>query len=162
MNSRAGEFDIAIPGLEFVFEGRGSLGEPLIIGETHEGLRRIIPILEGSFEGPHLRGSFVPQGAADWQFLRPDDVTQAEATYALRTDDDVLIQVSNFGLRHGPEAVMQRLAGGEDVDPSEYYFRTAMRLTAPRGKYDWLNRNIFIGSGARFAAGIRLKVYRVT
>lgn len=162
MNDKTDEHALAAPGLEFVFEGKGRLGEPLIIGETHEGYRRIIPILEGTFEGPHLRGSFVPQGAADWQFQRPDQVTQAEATYALRTDDDVLIQVCNFGLRHGPEAVMQRLAAGEEVDPSEYYFRTAMRLTAPRGKYDWLNRNIFVSSGARFAAGIVLRVYRVT
>ncbi len=150
------------PGLEFVFEAKGRLAQPLIIGETHEGMRRIIPILEGTFDGPHIRGTIVPDGAADWQFTRRDGVTQAEATYALRTDDDVLIQVYNFGLRHGPDEVMQRLKAGEDVNPAEYYFRTALRMIAPAGGYDWLNRYIFISTGARFHEGIHLQVYRVT
>ncbi len=36
-----------------------------------------------------------------------------EAQYLLRTDDGVTIQVNNRGMRHGPEAVMRRLAAGE-------------------------------------------------
>lgn len=149
------------PELEFVFELNGKLAPPLIMGETYEGVRRVIPILEGRFEGPRIRGSIVPEGAADWQYTRHDNVTQAEATYALRTDDGVLIQVDNYGLRHGPDEAIQRLAAGEEVDPAEYYFRTAMRLTAPSGTYEWLNKYVFISTGARRADGIRLRVYRV-
>ena len=149
------------PALEFVFELQGRLAAPLIIGATHEGTRRIIPILEGTFEGPDIRGTLVADGAADWQFTRPDNVTQAEAAYALRTHDGVLIQVNNYGLRHGPEPVMQRLAAGEEVDPAEYYFRTVPRFTAPAGPYDWLNRSIFLCSGGRYPDAIRLRVYRV-
>ena len=153
--------DIIEPELELVFEAQGKLAAPMIIGETYEGVRRIIPILEGSFEGPNIRGTIVSTGAADWQFTRNDKVTQAEATYALRTDDDVLIQVQNYGLRHGPDAVMERLAAGQEVDPAEYYFRTSPRFTAPSGKYDWLNKSIFLCSGARYPHGIRLMFYRV-
>jgi hypothetical protein len=149
------------PTLELVFTAEGKLGAPISIGPTFEGPRRIIPILEGSFEGPGIRGTFEPTGAADWQYTRGDGVTQAEATYAIRTDDGVLIQVQNFGLRHGPDAVMQRLAAGEDVDPAEYYFRTNPRFKAPEGKYEWLNRYIFIASGARYHAGIKLWFYIV-
>lgn len=150
------------PELELVFEAAGKLGVPIQMGETHQGARRIIPILEGTFEGPDIRGRIMPEGAADWQFTRADGVTQAEATYALKTDDGVIIMVQNFGLRRGPDAVMQRLAAGEEVDPAEYYFRTNPRFIAPAGRYDWLNKSIFVCSGARYAAGIRLWFYRVT
>ncbi len=153
--------DIIKPELEFVFEAKGRLATPTIIGSTYEGVHRIIPILEGTFEGPDIRGTIVNLGAADWQFTRNDNVTQAEAIYALQTDDGVLIRVQNYGLRHGPEDVMRRLAGGEVVDPGEYYFRTTPRFIAPAGKYEWLNKSIFLCSGARFPDSIRLWFYRV-
>ena len=149
------------PELEFVFEIKGKLAEPIVIGETHEGVRRIIPILEGTVSGPNINGRVIAEGAADWQFTRNDNITQAEATYALRTDDGVVIQVQNFGLRHGPDAVIKRLAAGEMVDPQEYYFRANPRFKAPAGRYDWLNRSIFICSGARYPDAIHLWFYRV-
>jgi len=150
-----------IPQLEFVFAAEGKLADPVQIGPTYEGSRRIIPILDGHFEGPRIRGSFVSIGAADWQFTRSDGVTQAEATYAIQTDDGVIIQVENFGLRHGPQEVLQRLMSGEDVDPAEYYFRTNPRFRAPTGKYDWLNKSIFVASGARYKNSIRLWFFEV-
>lgn len=150
-----------VPTLELVFTAEGKLGAPIPIGPTYEGPRRIIPILEGSFDGPSIRGIFEPVGAADWQYTRSDGVTQAEATYAIRTDDGVVIQVQNYGLRHGPDAVMQRLVAGEEVDPAEYYFRTNPRFKAPEGKYDWLNKHIFVASGARYHAGIKLWFFLV-
>ena len=150
------------PGYEFVFFAEGVLADPLQFGETFEGPRRMIAIIEGTFEGPDIRGIIVPTAAADWQYTRADGVTQAEATYAIKTDDGVIIQVENYGLRFGPDEVMKRLAAGEDVNPSEYYFRTNPRFKAPTGKYDWLNKGIFIGTGARSANGIRLWFFKVT
>jgi len=73
-----------------------------------------------------------------------------------------VIQIRNKGLRHGPAEVMDRLRRGEDVDPAEYYFRTIPEFIAPIGKYDWMNRSIFICSGARYANSIKLWVWRVT
>ena len=150
------------PGYEFVFSAEGVLADPLQFGETFEGPRRMIAIIEGTFEGPDIRGNIVPTAAADWQYTRADGVTQAEATYAIKTDDGVIIQVENYGLRFGPDEVMKRLAAGEDVNPSEYYFRTNPRFKAPTGKYDWLNKGIFIGTGARSANGIHLWFFKVT
>ncbi|MCW3837554.1 DUF3237 domain-containing protein [Sphingomonas canadensis] len=151
-----------VPGLEFVYEAQGSLGVPVPIGETADGARRIIPIFEGgSVIGPSIRGSLMGN-AADWQLTRHDGVTVADAIYAIRTDDGVIIQIRNKGLRHGPPEVMARLAAGEAVDPADYYFRTVPEFIAPAGRYDWMNRSIFVCSGARYAAGIRLWVWRVT
>ena len=150
------------PGLEFVYEAEGALDAPIQLGETYDGTRRIIPIQTGGrVEGPLIRGSLVG-GASDWQLTRPDGVTVADATYAIRTDDDVIIQLRNRGLRHGPAEVMARLGRGEEVDPAEYYFRTVPEFIAPKGKYEWMNNSIFVCSGARFKAGIKLWVWRVT
>jgi hypothetical protein len=150
------------PGLEFVYEAQGNLGAPVPIGQTMDGARRIIPIFAGGrVEGPLIKGRLLGS-ASDFQLTRLDGVTVADALYALETDDGVVIQIRNRGLRHGPADVMARLAAGEEVDPADYYFRTVPEFIAPEGKYDWLNRSIFICSGARYASGIKLWVWRVT
>jgi hypothetical protein len=56
---------------------------------------------------------------------------------------------------------MDRLRRGEEVDPGEYYFRTVPEFIAPEGPHDWLNKSIFICAGARYAASIKLWVWRV-
>jgi Protein of unknown function (DUF3237) len=148
------------PGLELLFELRATLDAPIVVGEVPEGTRRVVPIRGGIFEGVRLRGTLVP-GGADWQYLRADGVMVVEAQYLLRTDDEIIIQVNNHGMRHGPEAVMRRLAAGETVDPGEYYFRATPRLSAPAGRYEWLNRRVFVCSGARLADAVVLRFYEV-
>lgn len=157
---QAAPADAIRPGLEFVYTANATLADPLPIGEAPDGKRRIIPILSGTVEGPAIRGEILA-GGSDWQVLRPDGVTVADATYAVKTDDGAVIQIHNRGLRHGPADVMQRLASGEDVDPAEYYFRTIPDFIAPLGRYDWLNKSVYVCSGARYAASIRLWVWRV-
>ena len=149
------------PGLEFVYEATGSLGAPVPIGETPDGVRRMIPIFSGPVEGPLIRGELLG-GGADWQVTRPDGVTVADAIYGLKTDDGAVIQIRNKGLRHGPPEVIAALSRGEEVDPSAYYFRTIPEFIAPAGKYDWLNRSVFVCAGARYALSIKLCVWRVT
>ena len=148
------------PELQLLFEARGVLDASIVVGETPAGLKRVVPILGGEFAGPRIRGTIVA-GGADWQYVRADEVTVVEARYLLRTDDDVLIEVHNRGIRHGPPEVMRRLADGENVDPGEYYFRATPVLTAPSGKYEWLNRSLFVCSGARYATAIKLWVYQI-
>jgi hypothetical protein len=144
----------------FLFELIGSLAPPIEIGNTPYGRRRVIPVTGGTFEGPKLKGTALP-GGADWQVIRPDGVTEVMALYELKTHDGTLIHVTNKGLRHGPDEVMQRLLRGETVDPASYYFRSTPVLEAPVGKYDWLNRSIFVASGARYAAEVRIRFYEV-
>lgn len=150
------------PGLEFVYEAEGQLEPPHPIGATYDGTRRIIPIVGGGrVEGPRIKGRLIGN-SADWQLTRPDGVTVADALYAIETDDGVVIQIRNRGLRHGPPEVMARLAAGEPVDPADYYFRTVPEFIAPDGAYDWLNRSIFVCTGARYPLGIKLWVWRLT
>ena len=150
------------PTLEFVYEAEGELGAAIPVGDTPGGARRIVPILAGGrVDGPLICGTLMGN-AADWQVTRADGVTVVDACYAIRTDDDVVIQIRNRGLRHGPAEVMARLAAGGMVDPADYYFRTTPEFTAPTGRYDWMNRSVFVCSGARYATSIRLWVWRVT
>ena len=150
---RAPSFTAQIP--------RGASRAPREIGAVYDGARRIIAIKAGGYvKGPKISGQLMGN-SADWQLTRPDGVTVADAIYAIETDDGVLIQIRNKGLRHGPPEVMDRLRRGEDVDPSEYYFRTVPEFIAPEGPYDWLNKSIFVCAGARYAGSIKLWVWRV-
>ena len=148
------------PELSLLLEIRATLDAPIVVGEVPEGTRRVVPVLGGTFAGPRMRGTLLP-GGADWQYLRADGVMMVEAQYLLRTDDGVIIQVNNRGMRHGPADVIRRLGAGESVDPAEYYFRAAPRLSAPAGRYDWLNRRLFLCSGARYPDAVALWFYEV-
>ena len=146
---------------EFAFEARVSVQTPLVVGQSSHGLRRIVPITGGTFEGPNIRGRVVP-GGADWQFVRPDGVLSVEAHYTLQTSDSVLIMVTNRGIRRASPEVMARLGRGEPVDPSEYYFRTTAEFEAPIGsKYEWLNKSVFIGVAERRPDAAIIRFYRV-
>lgn len=148
------------PQLEFVCEIRAAVAAPREVGRTPAGVGRIVDIVEGTFEGPRLRGSILP-GGADWQILRDDGVAELHAHYVLKTEDGVLIQVRNRGLRHGPPEVLRRIAEGQAVDPSEYYFRTAPVFEAPAGRYEWLNRGVFVATAEREAARVVVGVFQV-
>lgn len=146
---------------QFVFEARITVDKPQVLGQGPYGLRRIVPITGGSFAGAGIKGSVLP-GGADWQFVRPDGVIDIHARYTLKTDDGALILVENRGLRHAPPAVMERIAKGEQVAGSEYYFRTSAQFEAPLGgKYEWLNRAVFIGVAERRPDAAVLRFYRI-
>jgi hypothetical protein len=63
------------PGLEYVCELKVKLKPAIIVGETPHGVRRIIPITGGSFEGPKIKGEIL-DGGADWQIVRKDYLHQ--------------------------------------------------------------------------------------
>lgn len=72
------------------------LGESRCVGQTHEGLLTIIPIVGGSFEGPLLRGKVCP-GGADWNTAVSETIAHVHAMYWIETDDHVIISVENEG-----------------------------------------------------------------
>jgi hypothetical protein len=146
--------------LQFLFGAEVTLAPPQELGDSPLGRRRIIPITGGSFRGDRLAGRVLP-GGADWQVIRADGVAELDARYTLETDDGALIYVRNFGTRHGPADVMQRLAAGEPVDPALYYMRTTPRFETGAERYSWLNRIICVGTGARRAASVELEIFEV-
>lgn len=149
------------PTVEFLYTSRIEIDPPLIVRQSPYGERRIINIKGGAFSGPKLSGR-VLQGGADWQIIRHDGVAELEARYTLETHDGALIYVYNRGLRHGPKAVIDRLAAGENVDPGEYYFRTTPIFETGAADYTWLNRIVTIATGQRSADEVIITVYEVT
>ena len=135
--------------------------EPIMnLGATPYGERRIIGITGGTVRGPKLQGRVLP-GGADWQIIRADGAADIQARYTIETDAGGRILVNSEGVRHGPPDVLARLARGENVDPSHYYFRTVMRFETSDPAVDWLNRILALARGQREALAVRLDVYEV-
>jgi Protein of unknown function (DUF3237) len=119
---------------------------PQKIGAIPHGMRSIVPVTGGDFEGPRLRGKVMP-GGGDWLLLRSDAVLELDLRITLETDDRALIHMSFQGLRHGPADVIAALRRGEVVDPASYYFRTVPRFETSAEKYVFLNRIITVSVG---------------
>ncbi len=122
------------------------------IGAVPRGTRVTALIASGEFSGARLRGK-VLSGGGDWTLLRGDGVLELELRLTLETDDGALIHMTSFGLRHGPPAAIAALARGETVDPSTYYFRTAVRFDTGHPKYEFLNRLVAVSRGDRLPGG---------
>jgi hypothetical protein len=147
------------PALVFAFEVRADVGPPLEIGRVARGLRRIVPILGGTFEGPTIKGRVLP--GADWQVIGADGFSQLDTRYALETDTGHIISVQNAGIRHAEPAVMERLLRGERVDPSLVYFRTMPIFETAAPDLQWLTRSMFIGTGERAPLQVVIRFWRV-
>jgi hypothetical protein len=144
---------------EPIFRIHAELGEILHFGRTPYGERRVIDITGGRVEG-RVQGRIL-SGGADWQIGRLDGVTDIRARYTIETDGGGRVLVNSEGLRHGPPEVIERLARGEAVDPSLYYFRTVMRFETADPQVAWLNRILALARGARRARAVDIDVYEV-
>lgn len=133
---------------------------PSIVGMTPGYDRRIGELIGGTFEGERLRGTF-RSGGSDWQSLRADGAIIADVRVVMETDDNALIGLRYAGIRVGPKEVIERLARGEPVRPSEYYFRVRARFETAHPKYDWLNRVLCIATGHRFPEGPLYNVFEI-
>ncbi len=147
-------------GKQPIFTIRADLADIVSLGRTPYGERRVVGILGGMVRGPKLAGRVLP-GGADWQIVRNDGATDIQARYIIETEAGARIVVQSNGLRHGPPAVIERLARGESVDPSLYYFRPVIRFETAEPALDWLNRILALARGQREANVVRLDVYEV-
>lgn len=64
-------------------------------------------------------------------------------------------------MRHGSADVLARLGRGEDVDASEYVFRTTTKIETAAPDLDWMNKGVFISVGGRQPGGVIYEVYLV-
>src|SRR4051794_10660487 len=137
------------PRLTHVYRLEAALGEPLDVGDVSQGHRRIVPLTGGTFTGPELNGKLLPGASADWQIVLPDGTALGDVRYTLQTDGGALLYVRSQGVRHGSAEVLARLGCGDDVDPSDYVFRTSTRIETASRNLDSLNKGVFIGVAGR-------------
>ena len=100
-------------------------------------------------------------GGADWQIVRASGSSVADIRYTLKTDGGAMLYVQSQGVRHGDPDVLARLAAGEDVDPSEYTFRTSVTIETADPELAWVNDGVFIAVGGRRPSGVSYDVYLV-
>jgi hypothetical protein len=91
--------------------------------------------------------------------VRENGTAEVVARYTLQADDGSVISVVNQGLRRGPPEILARLAAGESVDPSSYYFRTSPVFDVAPGPHFWLAENIFVATGERHEKQVVIKVF---
>ena len=136
--------------------------EPIVdLGAFPLGTRRVVTFRGGTFEGRDgLRGTIAP-GGADWQLVRSDGVLEIDARYLLVTDDGESIEVHSVGVRKASPEVADRIARGEVVAPSEYYFRTHIRLSTSAPRLAWMNDLLAVSTGERRRDTVRIDVHEV-
>ena len=110
----------------------------LVVGGNDWGYLRVIQIRGGPCEGERRRGRVVPGGAA-WNLGVGGDSEESVnsrtvfAKYLLQTDDGVYIAIENLGYKHVDNSQNTRI-------------QTTPSFHAPRGKYEWLNFGVYVGS----------------
>ena len=149
------------PRLTRVYRLEAVLGDPLDVGEVGQGRRRIVPLTGGAFTGPELNGKLLPGASADWQIVLGDGTTLGDVRYTLQTDDGALLYAQSRGVRYGSAEVLARLGRGDDVDASEYTFRTSTQVETASARLDWLNRGVFVSVGGRLQGAVIYETYLV-
>jgi hypothetical protein len=136
--------------------------EPVVeLGAVGSGIRRYVPFRGGTFAGRGVLSGTIAAGGVDWQLARPDGVLEIDAHYTLVTDTGELIEVQSRGIRVATAEVGARIAAGDDVDPSEYYFRTHIRFASASERLQWLNELLAVSTGARRRDRVRIDVHEV-
>jgi len=147
---------------EFLYRARIEVEGFYDVGETFRGTRTIVRVKGGWFEGPKLKGDILP-GTGDWFVVRPGGAAEGDVRDTYRTHDGHVIYVSYRGIIDIAPGIWERLRNGEDVEPSEYYFRgQPMFETAVKDNpYSWLNNIISVSVGKQEALGVTYDVYQI-
>lgn len=148
------------PALQHVCDLTIDVGAPLTLGAGRAGLRRVVPIVGGTVQGPSLNGKILNLGG-DWLTIFGDGLARLSARYLVETDDGALIEIRDEGYRHGPAEVMARLSTGAEVAADDYYMRSTPRLETGDPRYAWVNRTVFVGHSARLAGKVVISLYAV-
>lgn len=147
------------PGLEFVFELRVTVSEPIRVGRSASEDLNVTPIAGGTITGPRLNGRVLPVGA-DWWVTR-GATTQLDARYLIEAEDGAAIDVVNRGYWHAGEAVERRLYAGEQVGEEDLYYRTAFVFQTGAGAHRWLTEAQFVGYARAETDTVGIRVFRL-
>ena len=122
------------------------VGEPVEVGETPAGFRRVIPILGGTVSDG-LSGEVLP-GGADWNTVRRDGSVHLWARYEFRTADGVVVSVINEAFH--------------DAEATVILTRPTFEVGAAGPA--WLAAGFFVGvlTGAAVPGRVRIDVRQLT
>ena len=148
------------PALRWFADLSVQVGTPLEIGRTPAGNRRVIPILSGEVRGDGWTARILP-GGADFQAIVSPTLARLDARYVLETDAGDLVYVVNSAIRVASAETTQKLLRGEPVDPAAVYFRCVPAFETASPSLAWINERLFVGSGVRHPAEVRISCFVV-
>jgi hypothetical protein len=133
-----------IPEFDFVAAVSLHVDQPVFIGETPEGVRIDFFVLDGTVEGPRLKGRVLPR-SADHMFVRRDGIGVLGIRAVLAMDDGAMIEVEERGrIELGADGYERALAKNL---PLRSHLVCCPRLLTGHSKYLWLNRLQCVGLG---------------
>jgi Protein of unknown function (DUF3237) len=132
--------------LEPLFEISAEIAPPIVIADTPDGTRVIVPVTSGKFEGPRLRGTVLANGG-DWFLMRSDGVGVIDVRLALKTDDGENIYMTYTG--RGKMGA----SGLTGISTAPTF------ATSTKGKYAWLNGVQAFAEGETIPNGVKYKLY---
>lgn len=123
--------------LEHLVDLTGRLFAPYLdAGNGPYGTRYIYNAADGTFEGPQLKGHFLP-GGGDWPLAEDNGTMRLDIRLALETDDGAVIYFRNVGVwRPLPDA----------HDGGMYIVSTPSFETGD-ARYQWLNDYVYVAEG---------------
>jgi len=145
---------------EFLCNLEADLEEPIELGPTPHGVRSIHNVKGGTVEGPEIKGKVLSSGG-DWLIIRPDMAAELDVRTAIKTNDNEIVYAYYRGIISADPEIVARIQNGEEVDPSEYYFRTAPVFETASEKYGWLNRIVAVGVGKMAKNKVIYKIYMI-
>ena len=152
--------NLPTPPLNFFADLSVQVDKPQEVGQTHHGLRRLIPILGGAVQGAGWSARVLP-GGADFQLIVNERLAELDARYTLETDGGDLIFVQNRAVRTAAPEVMARLVRGEPVPPESVYFRCSPSFETASHSLRWITERLFVGTGARHPDRVVMRFFEV-
>ena len=131
-----------------------------LLGDAPVGKRRLDRLDKGHFKGPKIQAE-MRAGGMDILLGGTDGAVRPDVRLILKLDDGEILLIQYRGVRHAPDEVMQRIAKGERVPPSEYYLRTSLIFETASKKYAWMNRIVGVGVGRREPNAVYYDVFEV-
>jgi hypothetical protein len=133
---------------EFLFDLSLNLNSAQVIGPVLSGMRIIFPFKDGFVKGDKINGKVLGSGA-DWGVI-PDSTTfKVDVRTTIQTDDGALIFMTYTGYNHTNAKFFAMISDGKgnELSPSDYYFRTSVFFETSAPRYAWLNHTVAVGVG---------------
>lgn len=130
------------------------------IGLVGDLRRIIVPVNGGTFEGPKLKGTVLPDGG-DWLTVQSDGSWNIDVRITLCTADEALIFMKYVGVLIPKPEFLERFNRREILPYDAYYARTTARFETSAPKYTWLNGIITVANGVRLEQGPKYKVFEI-
>jgi hypothetical protein len=145
---------------EFLFDLEISLNPPQAIGPVLTGTRLIFPFKEGAVKSDKINGKIL-DCSGEWGLVVDPTTFKMDVRATIKTDDGALIYIAYTGYNYATaeKSAQMRAGKGNELSPSDYYFRSVPVFETSDPKYAWLNHTVAIGVG-RFPAPGKL-IYRI-